>query len=113
MVGEDDSYFGKGDLFFFLCNRFPDKAVAESVSLFHWRRGGLIRMRIDIHIMKRWLAVSLSGVADRKNDDEASRMRGARGKHPGDEASGMRGAWGKHPGDEASGMRGAQGKHPN
>ena len=26
MVGEDGSYFGKGDLFFFLCNRFPDRA---------------------------------------------------------------------------------------
>ena len=27
MVGEDGSYFGKGDLFFFLCNRFPDWAA--------------------------------------------------------------------------------------
>ena len=40
MVGEDDSYFGKGDLFFFLCNRFSDWAAAESASLFRWRQGG-------------------------------------------------------------------------
>ena len=66
MIGEDDSYFKKGDLFFFLCNRFPDRAAAESVSLFRWRRGGLVRMRTYIYIMKRWLAVSLSGVAYRK-----------------------------------------------
>ena len=26
MVGEDGSYFGKGDLLFFLCNRFPGLA---------------------------------------------------------------------------------------
>ena len=96
MVGEDDSYFGNGDLFLFLCNRFPDRAAAESAYLFCWRRGGLVRMRTYIHIMKRWLAVSLSGVADHKKDDEASRMRGARRKHPGDEAFGMRGARGKH-----------------
>ena len=113
MVGEDDSYFGKGDLFFFLCNRFPDRVVAKSASPFRWRRGELVRMRIYIHIMKRWLAVSLSGVADRKKDDEASGIRGARGKHPGDETSRMRGARGKHLGDEASRMRGARGKHPD
>ena len=66
MVGEDDSYFGKGDLFFFLCNRFPDRAAAESASLFRWRRGGLVRMRTYIYIMKRWLAISFSGVVDRE-----------------------------------------------
>ena len=27
MVREDGSYFGKGDLFFFLCNHFPDWAT--------------------------------------------------------------------------------------
>ena len=29
MVGEDDSYFGKGYLFYFLCNRFPDLVVVR------------------------------------------------------------------------------------
>ena len=29
MVGEDGSYFGKGDLFFFLCNHFPDWATVR------------------------------------------------------------------------------------
>ena len=29
MVGEDGSYFGKGNLFFFLCNRFPDWAAVR------------------------------------------------------------------------------------
>ena len=29
MVGEDGSYFGKGDLFFFLCNRFRDLAAVR------------------------------------------------------------------------------------
>ena len=27
MVGEDDPYFGKGDLFFLLCNHFLDWAA--------------------------------------------------------------------------------------
>ena len=27
--GEDDFYFGKGDFFFFLCNRFPDLAAVR------------------------------------------------------------------------------------
>ena len=40
MVGEDDSYFGKGDLFFFLCNRFPDMDAAKNASLLHWGGGG-------------------------------------------------------------------------
>ena len=60
-------------------------------------------MRTYIYIMKRWLAAMLSGVVDQK------RMT----RHPGDEASGMRGARGKHPGDKASEMRGARGKHPD
>ena len=60
------SYFGNGDLFFFLCNRFPDKVAGESVFLFRWRRGGLVRMRTYIYIMKRWLAAMLSGIVDRK-----------------------------------------------
>ena len=29
MDREDGSYFGKGDLFFFLCNRFPDLAAVR------------------------------------------------------------------------------------
>ena len=29
MVGENGSYFRKGDLFFFLCNRFPDLAAVR------------------------------------------------------------------------------------
>ena len=38
-VGEGSSYFGKDDLFFFLCNRFPERAAVRNASLFHWRRG--------------------------------------------------------------------------
>ena len=33
-LGEDGSYFGKGDLFFFLCNRFPDWAAVKVPSYF-------------------------------------------------------------------------------
>ena len=58
MVGEDDSYFENGDLFFFLCNRFPDRDAAENASLLRWRQGrggggggGLVRMRTYIYIM--------------------------------------------------------------
>ena len=29
MVGEDGSYFGKGNLFFFLCNIFPDLSAVR------------------------------------------------------------------------------------
>ena len=66
MVREDDSYFGKGDLFFFLCNRFLDRDAAENASLLRWRRGGLVCMRTYIYIMKIWLIVSFSGVADQE-----------------------------------------------
>ena len=38
-IGEGGSYFGKDDLFFFLCNRFPDRAAVGSAFLFRWRRG--------------------------------------------------------------------------
>ena len=34
MVVEDGSYFEKGDLFFFLCNRFPDLATVRVPSYF-------------------------------------------------------------------------------
>ena len=38
-IGEGGSTFGKDDLFFFLCNSFPDRAAIGSVFLFCWRRG--------------------------------------------------------------------------
>ena len=38
MVGEETFILEKGNLSFFLCNRFPDMATAESVFLFRWRR---------------------------------------------------------------------------
>ena len=38
-VGEGGSHFGKDDLFFFLCNRFPEQAVVGNAFLFRWRRG--------------------------------------------------------------------------
>ena len=38
-IGEGGSHFEKDDLFFFLCNRFPDLAAVGSVFLFRWRRG--------------------------------------------------------------------------
>ena len=37
-IGEGDSHFGKDDLFFFLCNCFPERATVESAFLFRWRR---------------------------------------------------------------------------
>ena len=37
-VGEGGSHFRKDDLFFFLCNCFPERAAVGSVFLFHWRR---------------------------------------------------------------------------
>ena len=38
-IGESGSHFGKDDLFFFLCNCFPERAAIKSVFLFRWRRG--------------------------------------------------------------------------
>ena len=38
-IGECDSYFENDDLFFFLCNRFPNRVVVGSTFLFRWRRG--------------------------------------------------------------------------
>ena len=38
-IGEGGSYFGKDDLFFFLCNRFLDRATAGSAFIFRWWRG--------------------------------------------------------------------------
>ena len=40
MIGEGDPYFGKDDLFFFLHNCLPDRAIARSAFLFCQRRGG-------------------------------------------------------------------------
>ena len=38
-IGEGGSYFGKDDLFFFLCNYFIERAAVGSAFLFRWRRG--------------------------------------------------------------------------
>ena len=38
-IGESDSHFGKDDLLFFLCNRFPERTAVGSAFLFRWRRG--------------------------------------------------------------------------
>ena len=38
-IGEGNSYFGKADLFFFLCNYFPVRAAVGSAFLFRWRWG--------------------------------------------------------------------------
>ena len=50
MVGEDGSYFEKGDLFFFLCNRFPDWAAVRVPSYFV---GGGETSSWEIYIMKK------------------------------------------------------------
>ena len=36
-IGEGGSHFEKDDLFFFLCNYFPEQVVVGSAFLFHWR----------------------------------------------------------------------------
>ena len=38
-VGEGGSHFGKVDLFFFLCNRFTERAAIGNAFQFRWRRG--------------------------------------------------------------------------
>ena len=38
-IGEGGSYFGNDDLFFFLCNCFPERAAVGSAFLFCWRQG--------------------------------------------------------------------------
>ena len=38
-IGERGSHFEKEDLFFFLCNCFPELAAVESAFLFRWRLG--------------------------------------------------------------------------
>ena len=38
-VGEGGSHFEKDDLFFFLCNRFLERAAMGKALLFRWRRG--------------------------------------------------------------------------
>ena len=38
-IGAGGSYFGKDDLFLFLCNCFPEQATVGSAFLFRWRRG--------------------------------------------------------------------------
>ena len=66
-IGEGGSYFGKDDLFFFLCNCFPEWAAVES-ALYHGRT--------YTYIIESQLTVSLGRVANREK------------KHPGEEASG-------------------------
>ena len=59
-IGECGSHFEKDDLFFFLCNCFPERAAVG---------------RTYTYIMESWLTVSLSRVADREmknSGDEAS-----------------------------------------
>ena len=38
-VGEGGSHFGNDDLFFFLCNYFPERAAVGSAFIFRWRQG--------------------------------------------------------------------------
>ena len=38
-IGEGGSHFGKDDLFFFLCNCFPQRVAVGSAFLFRSRRG--------------------------------------------------------------------------
>ena len=38
-VREGGSHFGKDDLFFFLSNRFPERAAIGNAFLFRWSRG--------------------------------------------------------------------------
>ena len=37
-VGEGGSHLRKDDLFFFLCNRFLERAAVGNACLFRWRR---------------------------------------------------------------------------
>ena len=68
-IREGGSHFGKDDLFFFLCNCFPEFPIPL-------KAGFLILGRTYTYIMESRLAVSLSRVADRER------------KHPGEGASG-------------------------
>ena len=38
-IEEGGFHFGNDDLFFFLCNYFPEWAAVGSAFLFRWRRG--------------------------------------------------------------------------
>ena len=38
-VREGGSHFENDDLFFLLCNRFPERATVGNAFLFRWRRG--------------------------------------------------------------------------
>ena len=40
-IGEGGSHLRKDDLFFFLCNCFPERTTVESAFLFCWRRDDL------------------------------------------------------------------------
>ena len=54
-VGEGGSHFGNDDLFFFLCNRFSERAAVENAFLFLWRRGDWF---LGEHILISWRAGS-------------------------------------------------------
>ena len=100
MVGEVGSYFGNDDLFFFLCNRFPDRAVVKSASPFCWRRRDWFVE--NLYLYHKEMVGSFVWWSCRSGKD-ASGRRGIRderrpGEHPDGEAFGIRGASGKHPG---------------
>ena len=66
-IREGSSHFGNDDLFFFLCNYFPERAVVGSAFLFRWRRGDLfLGEHLLIYIMESQLAISLGRVAGRE-----------------------------------------------
>ena len=53
MVGEDGSYFGKGHLFFFLCNCFPDLAAVRVLTI-PSKAKRLVHGKFCIYIMNKW-----------------------------------------------------------
>ena len=48
MLGEDDSYFGKGDLFFPLRNYLPDRTATKRTFLFCRRRQGQFMSKLTL-----------------------------------------------------------------
>ena len=65
MIGEDGSYFRKGDLFFFYVTAFLIRSLLR-VPSYSVGGGGTGSYENYIYIMKRWLEAMLSGVADHK-----------------------------------------------
>ena len=70
-VGEGCSHFGNDDLFFFLCNCFPEWAAVWECLPIPLEVGRLTLGRSYTYIMKNWLEISFGEVADRER------------KHPG------------------------------